>query len=104
VPIPRPETNPEDAILAPKCLLGIAIGLGGGLAVIVALSAVDGTLRVTQGAHVVVAVLLGWWVRGRSAAHQHSRADASVAPPAPVPPVATRPVRQASRLLRRWRY
>ena len=101
MPVPRPETNPEDAILAPKSLVGIAAGLGCGLAVVVALSAVDGTLRLTQGAHVVVAVLLGWWVRGRYAARQHSQKGTPVVPPAPVPPVAPRPVRQAARLLRR---
>ena len=104
MPLPRPETNPEEAILAPTSLVGIAVGLGCGLAVVVALSAVDGTFHLTQGTHVVVAVLLGWWVRGRYAAHQQSHEEASVASPAPVPPVATRPVRQASRLLRRWRY
>ena len=74
------------------------------LAVIVALSAVDGTLRLTQGAHVVVAVMLGWWLRGRYEAHQHSQEEASAASPAPVPPVTARPIRQTSRLLRRWRY
>ena len=103
MPFPRPEPTPEEAILAPTSLVGIAVGLGCGLAVIVALSAVDGTLRLTQGAHVVVAVLLGWWVRGRYAARQQAQQEASVAPPAPVPPVATRSVRPA-RLLRRWRY
>ena len=101
MPFPRPEPTPEEAILAPTSLVGIAVGLGCGLAVIVALSAVDGTLRLTQGAHVVVAVLLGWWVRGRYAARQRSQEDASVAPPAPVPPLAARPVRPAARLLRR---
>jgi hypothetical protein len=100
---PRPETNPEDAILAPKSLVGIAAGLGCGLAVVVALSAVDGTLRLTQGAHVVVAVLLGWWVRGRYEARQQAQQEASVVPPAPVPPVAVRPVRPASRLFGGWR-
>ena len=104
MPFPRPETNPKDAILAPTSLVGIAAGLGCGLAVVVVLSAVDGTLRLTQGAHVVVAVLLGWWVRGRYAARQHAQEGTSVVPPAPVPPVAPRPVRQAARLLRRWRY
>ena len=104
MPFPRPETNPEDAILAPEFLLGIVVGLGCGLVGIVARSAVAITLRLTQGAHVVVAVLLGWWLRGRYEARQQVQDEASVAPPAPVAHVAARPGRQASRLLGRWRY
>jgi Flp pilus assembly protein TadB len=54
-----------DELVHPDSIAGILLALACGVAVVGALTLVDGHLRLIQGAHVVVAVTLGWWIRGR---------------------------------------
>ena len=54
-----------DKLVHPHSVAGILIAVACGVAVVAALSLVDDRLRLIQGAHVVVAVTLGWWIRGR---------------------------------------
>ena len=67
----------RDDLVHPDSIPGILIAVACGLAVVAALSLVDGRVRLIQGAYLVVAVALGWWIRGRyearrTGAHQIS--------------------------------